>query len=197
MTPQLLANIAECPVERAAKYADALEETFGKYQIDTALRQSHFLAQVLHESGRLRYTKEIWGPTPAQLRYEGRDDLGNTQTGDGKRFMGRGLIQLTGRANYRKYADATGIDVLTDPDLVSKPPLCVDVAGWYFATHGCLELADRDDLHAVTRRVNGGLNGIQDRENLLKRAKSFLYAEEQPALAVKPPDPIETNETVA
>jgi putative chitinase len=178
-----------------AKYADALEETFGKYEINTALRQSHFLSQVLHESGRLLWMKEIWGPTRAQLRYEGRADLGNTQPGDGKRYMGRGAIQLTGRSNYQQYANAIGTDVVANPGLVSQLPLCIDVAGWYWDTRNLNRWADMDNIREVTRRVNGGLNGLAERTELLRRAKSFSYAEEQPPLDPRPPDSIDLNET--
>ena len=99
---------------------------------------AQFLAQVMHESGGLRYVREIWGPTKAQARYEGRKDLGNTQPGDGKRFMGRDVIQVTGRANHRALTAWVRKTFGGGPDFEAKPEM-------------------------VTRRVNGGLNGYHDR----------------------------------
>jgi putative chitinase len=139
--------------------------------INTPLRQAHFLAQVGHESGQLRYTEEI----ASGAAYEGRKDLGNTQPGDGVRFKGRGLIQLTGRANYAAFAQACGQDVVADPDLVAeKPRLAVDAAVWFWGEHGLNALADKDDVLGITKCINGGTNGLADREALLARAKWFL-----------------------
>lgn len=154
----------------AEKYCDTLKAVMQKYEITTPLRQAHFLAQVLHESGRLRYNREL----ASGEAYEGRRDLGNTEPGDGKRFKGRGLIQLTGRSNYRRYAEAIGVDVVGRPELVEALPLTVDVAGWYWQTRGLSALADRDDLKGITRRVNGGYNGLADRTELLSAAKRVL-----------------------
>jgi putative chitinase len=144
-------------------------------QIDTHLRRAHFLAQVGCESGELRFMEEI----ASGQDYEGRRDLGNTQPGDGQRFKGRGLIQLTGRANYTEYGRALGreAEVLAYPELVATDKaLCADLAGWYWAKRELNALADRDDLTAVTRRVNGGLNGLEERRRLLQRAKALLGA---------------------
>ena len=142
---------------------------------DTQRRVAHYLAQIGHETGQLRFRREIWGPTPAQRRYEGRKDLGNTHRGDGKRFMGRGLIQITGRANYAAYGQSVGRDLLADPDAVRREPaLCIGCSLWYWRTHGLDALADRDDLEAVTRAINGGLNGLGDRAALLHQATGAL-----------------------
>ena len=139
--------------------------------INTPLRQAHFLAQVGHESGQLRYTEEI----ASGAAYEGRKDLGNTQPGDGVRFKGRGLIQLTGRANYTAFAQACGQDVVANPELVAqKPALAVDAAVWFWGEHGLNALADKDDVLGITKCINGGTNGLADREALLARAKWFL-----------------------
>ncbi len=156
-------------------YGDVLASKMGARRIDTPLRQSQFLAQIGHESGELRYTEEI----ASGDAYEGRADLGNTQPGDGPRFKGRGLIQLTGRANYKAYGDAIGIDLL-DADgcrrVATDPNLAVDVACWFWETRGLNALADQDDVRAITRRINGGLNGLADRERQLARGKFFLLA---------------------
>ncbi|MEM6424533.1 MAG: glycoside hydrolase family 19 protein [Cyanobacteria bacterium P01_D01_bin.128] len=151
-----------------------VNETCDRYQINTPLRIAHFLAQVMHESGGFRWLREIWGPTATQRRYEGRTDLGNTQPGDGERFMGRGLIQLTGRSNYQQFSKNLGVDFVGNPQLVEQPPYAVVVAGWYWDSRSLNQWADRDDLRQVTRRINGGYNGLADREKYLKRAKLVL-----------------------
>ena len=150
-------------------------DTMARYDINTPLRQAHFLAQVGHESGELVYRKELASGTA----YENRRDLGNTQPGDGPHYKGRGLIQLTGRANYAEYTRTGGfkVDVLDDPErLATDDQLCVDVAGWFWDRHGLNTFADRDQLETVTRRVNGGLKGLDNRRRLLSRAKSLLCA---------------------
>lgn len=142
-------------------------------EINTPLRRVHFLAQIGHESGELRFREEI----ASGAAYENRADLGNTQPGDGRRFKGRGLIQLTGRANYSAYGRAIGreAEILANPDLIeSDPLLCVDVAGWFWNRHKLNSYADADDLATITRRINGGLNGLEDRDRLLKRGKSLI-----------------------
>ncbi len=141
--------------------------------INTPIRIAHFLTQVVHESGDFRFTHEL----ASGQAYEGRADLGNTQPGDGRRFKGRGLIQLTGRANYAAYGASIGQDltsagawerVATDPDLA------IGVATWFWTRRHLNAFADKDDLEAITQRVNGGLNGLEDRRRHLERAKSCL-----------------------
>lgn len=131
---------------------------------------AQFLAQVEHESGGYKYVREIWGPTAAQKRYEGRKDLGNTQPGDGKRFMGRDLLQVTGRANYRaltawvrKTFGAT-VDFEASPELLESPEWLGIGAIWYFLTRkGLIAACRAGDIEKVTKMVNGGLNGYDDR----------------------------------
>jgi predicted chitinase/peptidoglycan hydrolase-like protein with peptidoglycan-binding domain len=155
-----------------AALAPELVHCMVRYSINTPLRQAHFLAQVGHESGELRFRTELADGSA----YEGRANLGNTQPGDGPRFKGRGLIQLTGRNNTEyKSANAYGVDVLAKPEQVAKDDrLCADVAGWFWNRHQLNLLADRDDLDAITRRINGGLNGLPDRRRLYARLKSLL-----------------------
>lgn len=148
--------------------------TFEKFNINTTLRMAHFLAQVMHESGGFRWLREIWGPTDTQRRYEGRRDLGNTKSGDGERFMGRGLIQLTGRANYKEFSEAIGVDCLDKPALLESSPYAVLAAGWYWHTRRLNDLADEDGIRRITRKINGGLNGLEDRIRYLDRAKLVL-----------------------
>lgn len=156
----------------------ALEQTCIRFGINTSLRASHFLAQVAHESGAGRWLQEIWGPTPAQRRYEGRRDLGNTQPGDGFRFRGRGFIQLTGRANYASFSyDQFGDDTaVRNPDIVAALPYAAWAAGWFWKKNNINQLADLDSLELVTRAVNGGLNGLADRARYLMKAKQ-AYSE--------------------
>ena len=161
-------------VSRAKRFLQGLKATAKRYNIDTPLRLAHFLAQILHESGGLRYVEEIWGPTPAQSRYEGRNSLGNLQPGDGHRFRGRGLVQLTGRTNYEAYGADRGIDFTENPDLVSTPQYATDVAGWFWDKKKLNRWADEDNVEMVTRRVNGGLNGFEDRKHYLRIAKDIL-----------------------
>lgn len=144
-----------------------------EYHIDTPARQAAFLAQIAHESGCFRWVREIWGPTQAQMRYEGRPDLGNTAIGDGKRFMGRGLIQVTGRANYMHAAAALGIDCVDHPELLEEPENAARSAGDFWETRGLNELADTGSFEKLSRRINGGMNGYMDRciaWDLAKRA---------------------------
>ena len=153
------------------KFIVPLNDVMKKYEVNSPLRQAHFLAQLAHESGSLRYTEEI----ASGAAYEGRVDLGNTQPGDGKRFKGRGLIQLTGRSNYEKYGIHIHIDLLTAPQLVSEDPhLAVDAAGWFWMIRKLNKLADDDNIRAVTKKINGGFNGLSERQRHLKRGKSAL-----------------------
>lgn len=142
--------------------------------IDTHLRLAHFLAQATHETCGFRYLREIWGPTPAQRRYEGRVDLGNVRTGDGRLYCGRGIFQLTGRANYASLGAALQLPLEVDPELASDPQISARIACHYWQTHNINLCADADDVVAVTRKINGGLNGLADREAYLARAKEAL-----------------------
>jgi len=155
------------------RYAAAMAAKMRDRQITTPLRQAHFLAQVGHESGALRYAEEI----ASGAAYEGRHDLGNTEPGDGVRFKGRGLIQLTGRANYLRYGQAIGKDLITNDhwkQVAEDPELAVDVACWYWDLHQLNQCADQDDVITITKKINGGLNGLDNRKALLARGKFFL-----------------------
>jgi len=127
--------------------------------LDNHLRLIHFVTQVGHESGSFKYMQEI----ASGAAYEGRQDLGNTQRGDGVRYKGRGVIQLTGRANYRNYGRALGMDFERHPDIVATPSIGMLVACKYWSDKGLNALADIGDIQAITRRINGGLNGYNDR----------------------------------
>lgn len=158
-----------------AALGPALIQTMRKYGINTPLRKAHFLAQVGHESGQLRYREEL----ASGDAYDTRTDLGNTpaRDGDGRKYKGRGLIQLTGKANYAAYDRHLGLGgiLVSSPGRVATDPvLCCDVAGWFWSSRGLNLYADQDRLAAITRRVNGGLNGLADRDRLLKAAKRAL-----------------------
>lgn len=144
-----------------------------RYAITTPSRLCHFLAQIAHESDGFQTTSEYWGPTRAQKAYEGRGDLGNVQPGDGRRFMGRGLIQLTGRANYRTYGKRLGLELEAHPEVAAQPAASLLIACEYWKAKGLNALADRDDLEAITRRINGGTNGLSDRRVFLRRARAI------------------------
>lgn len=143
-------------------------------------RLAMYLGQLSHESMGWYYDREIWGPSAAQKRYEGRTDLGNTQPGDGSRFRGRGPIQITGRYNYQKFTewaramDPNAPDFVTNPDAVNTDPWEGLVAIWYWERHNLNTLADRGDYETLTRRINGGLNGYADRQARYARAALVL-----------------------
>lgn len=170
VTSEQLASIMPYAKNRIPTYIDIINNWSGHFGIDTPLRMAHYLAQIAHESAELRYTKEL----ASGSQYEGRKDLGNTQKGDGVRFKGRGLIQITGRANYKAYADYCGYDVVAKPELLERPLGAVKSSMWFWQKHGLNGYADIDDLRKVTKRINGGYNGYASREKYLKRAKQVL-----------------------
>lgn len=161
--------------ERAADLAVCAARWFWDYGImESELRLAHFLAQLIHESGSFRYMEEIWGPTPAQGRYEGRRDLGNTEPGDGSRYRGRGPIQITGRANYRRFGRRIGIDLERHPELAAIPSIGLHLALEYWKDRRLNVPADNDDVRAITLLINGGTNGLEDRKAQLHRVKGWL-----------------------
>jgi len=166
------------PPEKLQAITDALNATFDKYSINTPLRISHFLAQVLHESSAFRFSVEIWGNTPAQKKYDTRVDLGNSPEldGDGFKFRGRGWIQLTGKTNYRLASAEFSQDFITNPDLLGKEPWDGLSAGWFWTRRGLNALADADNIIAITKKVNGGFNGLNERKMWMVKAKNVLMA---------------------
>jgi len=151
-------------------YAPLLEKYMPMYGINTKLRQAAFIATIIHESASFKYTKEI----ASGKAYEGRKDLGNIYPGDGERFRGRSLIQVTGRTNYIEVSEALNIDFLEKPHLLEQPENAVKASCWWWKSHGCNELADTGDIKKVTRRVNGGLNGLEDRKRWYNKALEVL-----------------------
>lgn len=155
---------------RASAYLPYLNAAMAEFSIDTPSRQAAFLAQLAHESGELRYTRELANGSA----YEHRADLGNTEPGDGVRFKGRGLIQVTGRLNYAQCAAALDLDLLAHPELLEEPVNACRSAAWFWASRALNDLADRGDFERITRRVNGGLNGEESRLAYWARAKQVL-----------------------
>jgi len=158
----------------AGRYAKPLEDACIQYGITSPLEKSHFLSQVAHESDGFRTAEEY----ASGRAYEGRKDLGNLTAGDGVRFKGRGLIQLTGRANYADYSIwKYGDDrALHNPDMVAQLPDAVDAAVWYWTVRRprLKAMALADDLVGVTKAINGGTNGLADRAKRLQQAKKLF-----------------------
>jgi len=177
ITAQLLLDMFAIPDARAALWAAPLSKACEFYGIESPLQIAAFLAQIGHESGRLRYVREIWGPTSWQKRYEGRLDLGNVEAGDGSKFRGRGLIQITGRANYGRCGDALGLDLIDQPNLLEVPKHAAMSAAWFWDAHHLNELADVGDMRHITRMINGGYNGLDERLALYEKALEVLKDE--------------------
>jgi len=159
---------------RAGQFLDSLNATMKRFGIDSNLRQAAFLAQIAHESGQLKWVKEIWGPTPAQLKYEGNVELGNTSEGDGNKYRGRGFIQITGKANYKAVAEFFGIDCINHPELLETPLWACMTAGWYWQKRGLNALADQKQFDMITKRINGGMNGKAERDAFYTTALNVL-----------------------
>lgn len=162
----------------AERISEPLAETTIHYQITTPLRLASFMAEVFHESGRLHWLTEIWGPTIAQNRYWLKN--GNTSPADGKLYRGRGLIQTTGKGNYRRTRDYLRRDVPDVPDFVENPELLAEPewaafsAGAYWDMHGLNSLADAGEFDSITQAINGGQNGRDDRRALYAKARQVF-----------------------
>lgn len=170
LTQQQLITIMPNARAKAGIFLPALNAAMAEFGINTPARQASFLAQLAHESGQLVYVRELASGTA----YEGRKDLGNTQPGDGVRFRGRGLIQVTGRTNYAACGKALGLDLLAQPALLEQTINACRSAGWFWQSRGLNALADAGDQVAVTRRVNGGVNGLAERLAYFKVAQKVL-----------------------
>lgn len=175
ITPFLLREIAPVPAakkERQRANTDALAEPLAlamqEFDIITPLRQTHFLGQLGHESDGFVALEEY----ASGAAYEGRKDLGNVRPGDGRRYKGRGPLQLTGRDNYRRYGQILGLDLEGNPELAAQPDVGARIAALYWHLNKLNAFADRDDLRAITRRINGGYNGLADRAAKVARAKA-------------------------
>ena len=193
LTVQQIKAATGATAANATKFMDAINATCTKYDISTPIRQLCFLAQVGHESGGLFYTEEL----ASGAAYEGRVGLGNTQKGDGVKFKGRGLIQITGRANYKDVGIALGIDLINSPALLGGKNVTVCnvqqlnnaamSAGWFWNSRKLNTIADKinitkpidsgtnlDNFIAITKKINGGTNGLQDRIERFAKGKGFF-----------------------
>jgi len=158
---------------RASVFCQPLNDAMGEFGIDTPTRQAAFLAQIGHESGQLRYVEEI----ASGAAYEGRKDLGNVQQGDGVKFKGHGLIQITGRANHAKCSLAlfgSELVLLANPRRLCEVSGACRSAAWFWQSRGLNELADDGQFEKITRRINGGLNGQAERLALWEKVKEVL-----------------------
>jgi putative chitinase len=188
LTLQQVASACGARIDRAQMFLPHLQAAMTAYEIDTPARAAAFLAQIGHESGGLRWTTELWGPTVAQSGYEGRRDLGNVQPGDGFKFRGHGLIQTTGRANHAKVRDrlrarlggARVPDFEADPEALAGPEWAAWSAADYWNMRRLNALADTGDFEAISARVNGrnratGMpNGWEDRLARYSTAQQVL-----------------------
>lgn len=159
MTPQDLIKAMPYAGDRAVLYAEPISNAMAEFGIDTPQRQAAFLAQVAHESGSLKYVREL----ADGKAYEGRADLGNTEPGDGPKYKGRGLLQTTGRANYAACGIALGALLVGQPELLETPQLACRSAGWFWKSKNLNQYADNDSFGSLTRAINGGYNGLDDR----------------------------------
>jgi predicted chitinase len=182
LTPeQLHAIMPALPASKSAAVFPFLTAAIDEFAIATPVRIAAFLAQLAHESAQFRFMEEIWGPTAAQRRYEPPStlaaNLGNTESGDGFRFKGRGPIQITGRANYRRFGDLLGLDLVAEPTRASRPDVAFRIAGLFWSKKGLNDLADErtdDAFREITRRINGGFNGLPDRQRFYAVARTVL-----------------------
>jgi putative chitinase len=184
----------------AGKFTPGLNAAMAKYQITTPARMAAFIAQVGHESGQLTAVVEnlnysaqalqVTWPSRfsaeqaaacarqpekiANIAYASRMGNGAPGSGDGWKYRGRGLIQVTGKANYQKCGDALGLDLIAQPELLEQPANAAMSAAWFWSANGLNPLADAGDLHAITRKINGGLNGYADRAAIYARALKVL-----------------------
>jgi putative chitinase len=181
------------------KWLEPLLETFEKYDISTPKRQAYFIGQCMHESGGFKQLKEnlnysakgLMATWPSRFPdmdtaekfernpekiankvYAGR--MGNTEDGDGAKYIGRGLIQLTGKENYANCGNAIGIDLVANPDLLATPQYAALSAGWFWNRKGLNAFADADDIDTITKRINGGLIGLNDRKAKVEMVSKYL-----------------------
>lgn len=175
MTPAELIKIMPLAGQRASLFAQPLTDAMLEFGVTTPKQQAAFLAQVAHESASLRYMLEIasgeaydTGPLAARLGNTPEDD------DDGRRYKGRGPFMITGTDNYRACGTALGLDLLAHPELLEQPVPACRSAGWFWKTHGLNRFADADQYGSLTKAINGGYNGLDDRIVHWLRARKAL-----------------------
>lgn len=159
MSPDDLRRLMPYSIGRAATFAQPLTEAMKQFAIVTSRRRAAFLAQVAHESGELRYLREL----ASGQAYEGREELGNTQPGDGPRYKGGGLLQITGRANFAACGKAINAPLEATPTVIETPEVASLSAAWFWQLRGLNALADADRFGEITRLINGGFAGLDAR----------------------------------
>lgn len=200
LTKEQLRSIAPNAGSKIDTYLPYINKYMEEFKINTPRRIQHWLAQVLHESNEFRAVEENLNYSSSRLLqvfpkyfvpstalayankpqriasrvYANRMGNGAEATGDGWKYRGRGLIQLTGKSMYNSYKGYCGFDVVAQPDLIAQPLGAVRSSMWFFATHGCNEMADRDDVVSITRKINGGTTGLDKRKVYLLRAKLYI-----------------------
>lgn len=178
VTRKQMIEILSGDEERADIFLHHINAWADKFYINTPLRMAHFLGQVLHETGGLKYLRELGGEKYFKKYEQGKLGLtlGNTHVGDGSKYKGRGLIMITGRANYQAYQNSTFCngDIMNEPELIEKPCGAVKVGMWWWWKHSCNKLADKDDILALTKRINGGTNGLENRKKWTNKCKKVL-----------------------
>ena len=175
VTINQLYNIMPNGKKRIDPFVEPLNEALREFNISTPARQAAFIAQIAHESGEFKYVRELASGAAydtGRLAYR----LGNTPQadGDGQKYKGRGLIQITGRSNYIACGKALELDLINSPELLEQPINAARSAAWFWSVHGLNELADAGDFVGITKRINGGTNGLDDRKAYWARAKRFI-----------------------
>jgi putative chitinase len=173
ITKEILSKVYP-KVKNASIYVPILNEMFQKHSMTAPYEQEMFIAQLLHESAGFQFVKEIWGPTRWQKLYEGHKGLGNTRPGDGRFFSGRGLIQLTGRANYQLFANWVGDQlIMIHPEIVERPRYAVESAIWFWKKNKLKRFSDANDIVGCTRVVNGKkMLGLEERTHFYESLKA-------------------------
>lgn len=171
-------DLIYCGVNRgiAPTFVEPINDAMDRYLINTPARRAMFLANALWETGWLRYMRELWGPTPAQLTYDARQDLGNRYPGDGQKYRGGGLMMLTGRFNFAECGAAIGVDLVTSPEFIAQPPTAAKSGAWFWFRHGLNAIADLGDFERSVRIINGGLNGFDQRVALYTKTQHINAA---------------------
>lgn len=182
---QLKSIFPLCKADKLKVYTAAFNEVLPQFDMDTPKRIACFLGQVGHESAQLKYDKELgssWNKKnpkdpnePVGTKYEGRKNLGNVKPGDGPKFIGRGILQLTGRENYTTYSKKLGIDLVGNPELACDPVVATKIACQYFRDRGLIELSDKLDVDTITLKVNGKAKlGLEERKHFTQKALQVL-----------------------
>ena len=160
-------------MSKALELGNKYKSLLAKYGITTPLRLAHFFSQIAHESGGFKYLAELGGKSYF-VKYEGRKDLGNTQKGDGYKFKGRGYIQVTGRANYSEISKDLKIDFINNPELLEQEVNAMVSALWFWNKRKLNQFADLDDIKTITKKINGGYNGLKERQEYLTQYKKIF-----------------------